>query len=367
MVKKLRSFILFLLIAGCVEPYEFVVKDSSATLVVEAHISDKSFGDTQAYPSDGRHFTVRLSETGDVTNVRAKPVAGATVGLYSDLGDTWLYQEGQPGLYTLFDNDFKAQRGVQYKLRITLADERAYESQWEAMPDADIPPMGAIGFTEGEKKVYIMEANRWVLRTEQIVTANVLVSENKMGMPIYYRWTYTPIWIYVAPLISQNDPVYKCWATDPYYLNTYALQTDKSGGYLKELFDIPTVRNERIFEKFSVLVTQQAMTEPFYNFWKEMKDQNEGSALLDTPPYNLKTNLSSVDGRGKILGYFGVTAEQAKRWYFDRTDLSYYMPNTLRADCMVVYGPGPPAPECLNCTAYSFGKAVNVKPVWWPQ
>lgn len=366
-MKRLRFFLLFIVIAGCVEPYEFVVKDLSPSLVVEAYISDKSYNETLTYPSDGRYFTVKLSETGDVTNVRPIPVAGAVVELRSNEGETWLYQEGNGGMYTLFDNDFKARKGLQYQLHITLPDEHIYESGWEAMPDVNVPPMGDIAFKESQKQVYVLEANQWVVRTKQTVVTSIQVPVNTSGEEIHYRWSYSPTWIYVAPLISQSDPVYRCWATDPYYLDTYELQTDRSGGYRKDLFDLLTVRNERIFEKFSALVTQQAMTEAYFNFWKEMQDQNEGSPLLDTPPYNLKTNFSSPTGGKKVSGYFGVTAEQAKRWYFDRTQLSYYMPNTLRADCLVVYGPGPPAEECTDCRAYSFGKAVNVKPSWWPQ
>lgn len=358
---------LFLAIAGCVEPYEFVVKDPSPSLVVEASISDKSYNETLAWPSDGRYFTVKLSETGDVTNVRPIPVSGAIVELRSDAGEMWQYQEGDGGIYTLTDKDFKAQKGVRYQLHIILPDENIYESEWEAMPDVNVPPMGDIGFKESQKQVYVMESNQWVVRTKQTVVTNIEVPVNTSGEEIHYRWSYSPTWIYVAPLISQADPAYRCWATDPYYLDTYELQTDRSGGYRKDLFDLLTVRNERIFEKFSALVTQQVMTEAYFNFWKEMKDQNEGSPLLDTPPYNLKTNFSSPTGGKKVSGYFGVTSEQAKRWYFDRTQLSYYMPNTLRADCLVVYGPGPPAEECTDCRAYSFGKAVNVKPSWWPQ
>lgn len=358
---------LYLAVAGCVEPYEFVVEDPSPSLVVEAYISDRSYNETLAYPSDGRYFTVRLTETGDVTNVRAKPVSGATVQLLSSDSQRWSYQEDKGGIYTLFDDDFKARHGTRYKLHILLPDENIYESDWESMPDTVIPPMGEIGFREAEKQVYVMESKEWVLRTKQVVVANVQVPDNTSGEPIYYRWTYAPMWIYVAPLTSQVDPAYRCWATDPNYLNTYALQADRSGGYRKDLFDVLTVRNERIFEKFSVLVTQHALTEDYYNFWKEMKEQNEGSALLDTPPFNLKTNFSSPTGGPKVSGYFGVTVENAKRWYFDRTQLSYYLENTLRADCLVVYGPGPPAAECLDCREYSFGKAVNVRPAWWPQ
>jgi hypothetical protein len=367
MLRKLRFSILFLLIAGCIEPYEFVVDDLTPSLVIEAYISDNSFDETLLYPSDGRYFTVKLSETGDVTNTRPSPVKGAVVELRTSDGESFVYSEFEAGVYHLLANDFEARKGISYKLYVTDPDENSYESAWEKLPETDAPPMGDVGFTESEAEVYVMESSEWVLRKKQIVITNVEVPENDSSKPIYYRWSYSPMWIYVAPLISQSSPIYRCWATDPYYLNSFALQIDRAGGYKKDLFSLQTIRNERIFEQFSVLVLQQEMTESYYNFWKEMKEQNESSALTDTPPYNLKTNFVSITGGKKVSGYFAVTSEQAKRWYFNKSDLSYYMENTLRADCLVVYGPGPPAEECTDCRAYSFGRATTTRPSWWQQ
>ena len=364
MLKKLRFTFLFL-IAGCIEPYEFVVRNPEPSLVVEAFISDTSFNETLTYPPDGRYFTVRLTLTGDVQNTRPLPVSGAVVTLVTSEGDELIYTETGSGIYTLTDPAFEAQSGVLYSLRIATPDENVYESSWEGLPDVDVPAMGDISFVETELQQYVMEYPKWVLRSKQVALVNVEVPPNTTGEEIYYRWTYSPMWIYVAPLISQNDPVYRCWATDRNYLPTYGLQADRAGGYRKDLFSFPTIRNERIFEKFSVLVTQHAMTEPHYSYWKELKDQGEGGMLTDVPPYNLRTNFTSAADEKRVSGYFGVTSEQAKRWYFDRTDLSYYVENTLKADCLVVYGPGPPAEECTNCTAYSFGTATTTKPAWW--
>lgn len=367
MIRNLKSFFAFVIVMGCVEPYEFVVRNEEPGLVIEASISDKSFNETLAYPSDGRYFTVKLSLTGDVTNVRPVPVTGARIALRTSDGQALHYTEDQNGSYVLLDKDFKALRGVEYQLHVVLSDEQVYESDWEALPQTLAPPMGEIGFTETEKEVYVLEATKWFLKTKQFATANISVPENTTGERIHYRWTYSPMWIYVAPLARQNDPAAMCWATDPVYLNSFSLQSDRSGGYQKNLFDIETVRNARIYKKLSVLVTQQVMTDPYFSFWQEMKERNEQSALLDRPPFNLETNFSSPTGDKKVSGFFGVTAEQAKRWYFDRTLLSYHVEDTMLADCLVVYGPDPPAPECFTCTEYSFGKAVTTRPSWWQQ
>src|SRR5687767_5074346 len=149
--KKLKFFFLFLTIAGCVEPYEFIIHDNYSTLVVEAFISDRSFNETLLYPSDGRYFTVKLSRSGDVINSRPEPETGALVELISSTGEMLVYVEEEPGKYQLPEMDFKAQKGREYKLRILLADESVYESGWEALPEQEIPTMGNIGFTESEK------------------------------------------------------------------------------------------------------------------------------------------------------------------------------------------------------------------------
>ena len=364
-MRKRVGFILFFgLVAACVEPYEFVVHDDARTLVIEAYISDRSYAETVLYPSDGRYFSVKLTTTGDVTDARPEPVAGANVSLLSSGGEVWTYTEEEAGVFWLKDKDFKAALNVDYKQRVVLADETTYESQWESLPDITVPPMGEIGFMETTKDMYVMESSEWVVRSFKGIQTVIGIPENESSNGIHYRWTYSPTWIYKAPLASVIDPGYICWATDVNYLNTFGLQIDRTGGYDKELFFLRTVRNERIFERLSVLVIQQAMNAEYYNFWREMKEMNEGSNLTDVPPFNLETNFVSTTGRERVSGYFGVVKEQARRWYFSRHDLSYFVVNTLKPDCLVDYG-GPPAAECTDCRAYSFGKATTAKPVWW--
>src|SRR5687768_18475234 len=99
MLRRIKFFLVFLLAGACVERYEFVISDNSAALVVEGYISDMSFNDTRSYPSDGRYFSVKLSLTGDVTNLRPVPVSHAVVTLESTTGGTWVYTEKAAGVY----------------------------------------------------------------------------------------------------------------------------------------------------------------------------------------------------------------------------------------------------------------------------
>lgn len=367
MLKRIGYLIFFLLVAGCIEPYEFVVRNSQPSLVVEAYISDKSFTETLSYPSDGRYFTVKLTSTGDVTNVRSAPVKFAQVNLINDKGTSWQYIESdaKSGVYVLMEDDFKAEVGVKYKISIRLQNERIIESDWAALPDIDVDPMGEINFKETEIQKFAMEANERVVVSVKGIWTEVTVPQNRAKAPVFYRWSFVPHWIYKAPLSSVVAAGHKCWVSNSSYIPNYSLQLDRVGDYRKELFFLETKRNERLFEKFSALIIQHTLTEDYFYFWNEMQEQNENGAIINKPPFNLKSNFQALNDDEPAYGYFGVVKEQARRWYFNVKDLSYNVENTLKADCEVDYGGGEIAPECFDCREYSFGQATNIKPSWW--
>ena len=378
-MRALKFLGIFLIVFSCIEPYTFVVPDNLQALVVEGYISDKSFNDSRSYPSDGRYFSIRLTETTDVANVRPEPVRDATVMLVSDTDQEWVYNHlsTDPGLYQLYDSTFKAEPGVQYKLRIITEDDD-YESTWQSIPGTEVPPMGTVGFRQTESEKYLVEAGKNVLRTVKEIESYISVKPNPAGNSIYYHWKFSPMWVYVAPLSpSATRPGNTCWVTSNDYMKTFALQVDNAGGYDKPLFRIPTLQNERLLDDFSVLIQQFAMNEDYYFFLKEMYDQNEGNVLVDKPPFNLMSNIESWSGEKKVVGYFGVVQEQATRWYFNVSQLDYTVENTFRKGCETNYGPPvrgdcpeEPAPafaacECKYCPMYSKGNAVNIRPPWW--
>lgn len=350
-----------LFVVGCIEPYKFRVIDGDPGVVVEATLSDRSFNDTKGYPSDGRYFTVRLSKTSDVTNVRSEVIRNAQVVLSSDAGESWICTEdaGTPGSYKLFDDDFKASAGVRYRLTITTPDDVIIESDWQSMP-TNAPAIGEVSFRETSRKRIVLN----LVHDVPGIQAQIAVPPNETGSPVYYRWKFLPTWLFDAPLVGNSSPVKFCWATTRYYLRDFAMLEDHEGGYNKDLFFMDVENNERILHEFSVLIEQQVMTEDYYFFWKEMQDLNKSDGVFATPPFNLKSNFTAT--QGNVFGYFGVVREQATRWYFNRLDLSYASPNWLPEQCATPCGPGCPPPQCSSCLRYEGGEdIINVKPEWW--
>ncbi|UII34377.1 DUF4249 domain-containing protein [Fulvivirga ulvae] len=357
--------LLFTIVFGCIEPYEFVIKNDAPTLVVEGFITDISYNQSKAYPSDGRYFNVKLSYTSDVTNKRGEAVTGATVQLVSNEEKGWLYNEVSGGEYVLQNEDFAARPGVKYKLLISISDGDTFESEWLGLPEVEEQEMGEISFKELSKEVYEIVAGEKKVRTVEGISLQVDIPKNEGHEPRYYKWHTEPIWEYTVPLRPYVNKT--CWIRSNTYLSSYTLQEDYVGGYSNSLFFMETHGNERLFERFSLLVRQYLLSKEDYYFFSELQEQATSGAFFDKPPYNLKTNISSVESNKKVVGYFWIASEQARRWYFDIYDLSYPVNNHLLEECLKPYGP-PAMGEidpCKDCLGYPNGTPSLEKPEWW--
>lgn len=354
------------IVAGCIEPYEFVIDEDDQVLVVEGFITDVSYNESLQYPSDGRYFFVGLSFSSDVTNKRGEPVSKAVVKLISDTGDTWLYSESTSGQYLLRYGDFAAAPGRDYRLSISLPGGDVYESDWLTLPSREQMEIGDISFEERTKETYKIVAGEKRVETIEGVTVLVHVPENKNKEPYYYRWDFEPAWVYTVPLRPYINKT--CWIRSNTYVSNYILQEDYIGDYKKDLFFMETHGNERLFESFSLLLKQYSLDDKQFYFFKELQEQASGGAFFDKPPFNLETNLHAVESDKKVVGYFWIASEQAKRWYFNIYDLSYPVYNHLREECLKPYGP--PAvgdiDSCKDCLGYPNGQPSLNEPEWWP-
>lgn len=361
MTVRIKFIAFFLIAAGCVDPYQFRITDQTAGIAVDAYLSDQSFNDSRSFPSDGRYFYVRLSRTSDVINTRSEKISGALVVLENRSGETWTYDEsaGEAGTYLLMNDDFSAQDETEYRLTITTPDDEQITSAWQALPEP-VTSMGEISFRQSTLPTKVLDQ----VVPKRGVVPFIRLPENPTKTPAYYRWTFDPTWVFIAALLDTSNANYRCFASNIYYIPNFSLLRDVDGGYNKDFYFIATDENERILHEFSMLIEQQAMTEEFYNYWREMQELNQTDGIFSQPPYNLKTNYTSANGT-KVFGYFGVVRSQAKRWYFNRGDLSYLIPEwwseVCAEPCM-----GCPPPPCLDCMRYEIMTSItNRQPEWW--
>lgn len=362
-MKNILSYcILFLVFNSCVEPFEFVVKNENPGIVVDGYITNVSYNESLAYPSDGHLMQVKVSYTSDVDNVNDQGI-NASVFLQDESGNQWIYSPTSPdGNYYLADFNFQAINGVAYRLLVVLPEGDTIKSSWEQLPENIDLPMGEIQFEEVTQNVYEFTQGERTIVNQQGIDVMIELPENDADHSLYYKWDFQPTWIYIAPLASSTSSFRQCWATNNIFLSGYLLHQDLKGGYDHKLFYMPTAFNERIFHKLSVLILQKSLSEEYYNYWREIEAQADRGGLFAEPPFNLKTNLSSSNPDIRVNGYFSVVGEQAKRWYFDASRLSFNVPNTQLESCQEM--PFPSA-KCVNCEAYQGGEATIEKPFWW--
>lgn len=364
MQKFLTYFFIPITFTACVELYDFKVDNDRPSLVVEGQISNISFNKSRGYPADGRYFSVKLRRTSPVTNTRDQMVSNAQVKLEDTRGDQWYYtaSEEQPGIYMLYDKEFQAEEGLQYKLLVTLPSGEKYDSDWERLPEYLPEPIGDIDFEEVELLQYEYRNGERTLTNVRGINVKIELPILSFKDPVYYKWDFSPTWVYRAPMAHPMNGNYQCWISNPYYLSDYVVHRDYIGGYKKDLFFLQVDGNDRIFDRLSVLIHQYSMSENYYDYWKEIQQQNERKGLFDPPPFNLKSNLHSENPDQEVFGYFGVVEEQGFRWDFNRNNLSYPVPNTWDENCQnrIIS----PWDKCISCFNYS-EYATNVKPEWW--
>lgn len=169
--------------------------------------------------------------------------------------------------------------------------------------------------------------------------------------------------IFKAELVlEENSPKRKCWVTSDYYLDDFVLSDLKAGDVDQKMFFIPTSGNERLFYYFSTLVHQEKLSQGYYEFWRELQDQQDKGGLYDRPPYGVSTNFVSDSENYTVNGYFGVSSEYTTRWVFDPYALSYGIENNLYEICLIASQ----APDqCTDCRLYNMGHALNYPPDWW--
>lgn len=115
--------ILVILLNGCIEEFEAATQTFESALVVEGLVTDE---DKQHQISLSRAY--RLEEEDSLSET------GAMVRVEDDQGNTYVFSEGEPGIY-ISNSIFAAQPGVKYELFITIGNGRSYKSTAVQTPD----------------------------------------------------------------------------------------------------------------------------------------------------------------------------------------------------------------------------------------
>ena len=371
-------FVLFATLVGCRTPYEPEVPATELRiLVVEGYLD-----------TEGLRSELKLSRTAPLGAESAFiPESRAKVMLKSTGGQVFSLSETGLGSYVFERNIDEKQN---YLLEIELSSGERYVS--EPMQPIVTPEIIDAGFKRDEEGV------------------EVFVSTQGNANADDFLWTFEETWIYRPRIRSpyiyvpeikdvrerkaaeQNSLCFKTESSPGILLETSSRFKDQVV-FQKTITEIPT-GDERIMERYSILVSQKGLASKDVPFWEILKKNTEDIGSIFSPlPSLIGGNMKSLDAaKNPVIGQVSLGVIRQKRIYINQVQVSpwnYLDPKfndcaigeeaVLRSDYQVIFGNGavvparplmvgttivgyyPSSKKCTDCTLY----ASKTKPSFW--
>lgn len=309
------------LASSCVEPYEVDSGEFLSALVIDATITDE-MGRQAIYLTNTYGF-----------EEEPEMVSGASVRVIENESNEILFTETNPGEYRS-QQEFAAQPGSSYALKITTRDGSSYSSQSASLPQAvalDSVYADRITSDLGEDGIAIFvdsfdaTGNSQNFRYEYQETYKIIAPEwNDFDL----LSTGIECGVDVIPKTVQNRI---CFAsdrsTDIILTNTANLNENRVQRFMVRFMD----RNNYIIShRYSIEVTQYTQSNDAASYFSSLDQFSSTESIFsESQPGFLVGNVFSEENQDeKVLGYFEVSAVSKKRIFFNYDD--FYPGKTYR-------------------------------------
>lgn len=303
--------IAFLLLSGCIEPFDIPVRNEDVGfLVVDGFINTTAHTATVTLSR-----AIPLSASGEFPREN-----GATVVIEQEGGLHYQLTNENNGNYRLNSTDFV--NGKRYRLRVTTASRKEYISEY--ITTRDTPPIDSLSWSA----------------TPEGVAIN-LDTEDPTNQTKYYRWEYSETWRYEAAFSSEfvlidgravarseRDQIKVCYATEPSSKiitgSTANFNNDKLVD--QEIAFIPFL-SPKIQHRYSILVRQFSLSKEGHDYWQQLSINTQSlGGLFDPQPAQLRGNITRADDADEpVIGYFDGGSVSEKRIFIDYLALPEYL------------------------------------------
>jgi hypothetical protein len=327
------ALIIFLvpLVMTCIEPYETAVKNKNPNyLVIDGFLNSAT--------GSGRFVLTRTTSLKDNNPPNAEWFAQMTIE--SENGERFNAINYDMGIHEF--SGIPLQIDSKYRMRILTANGKEYVSDF--VPVLNSPPIDSI---------------TWGVENNQL---NVFVnSHDDTGKSRYYRWFYNETWEYttlytsglkiVDGIVYNRNPdelINRCWqsenSTDIMVGSTSLLDND-----IVSKFKLLSISKGSIktSTKYSVLVTQQVLSEAGYTYWNNIKKTTESlGGLFDPLPSQVTGNFHCLSNPSEpVIGFFEAGNFTEKRIFVKFSNLpsnfAFHQP-FCRIDTVLVEDVGNP-------------------------
>ncbi len=329
-MKQPLSYIVFmmLLLSACVKPYDPpAIKASNNYLVIDGVINTGNNGVTTVVLSRSKNLSDTVSFIPEL-NAKIKIVSGAGV-IYN------LVDSNNLGKYA--SQPLHLNTADQYKIQITTANGHQYQSAF-VIPKTT-PSIDSISW------------NQDLINNGVNIKVSTHDPENATK---YYRWDFVETWQHNTKEIAQwvnvngyihslgidflNDPlqIHQCWTTNA----SPKIVVGNSTGLAKDIISLQSLHfipfnDERLTIRYSVLVSQYALSQEAYNYWQLVQNnsQNLGS-LFDLMPSQLTSNITCIsDPTEQVIGYVSASSIQQKRLFISNSEVNNWIKQLPGFEC----------------------------------
>ena len=298
------STLLISAIYSCQKPIDLKATTTNANILVVEGLINVQTDSTK----------IKLSRTVVIGNkTTANPEGLATVSIETAQATVATLKEIARGTYAT--PVLNLDKTKQYRLRVKLANGKIYLSD---LTDVKVtPPIDSIGYTVKNNGLQLY------------VNAHDDTNNSR-----YYLYNYAETWRFDAKyfsnyvtngagLVGRNQWVDQCFGNGDLFNiivnSTTALSQDVT-------YQFPLVfiegTSEKIGIKYTILVTQTALTKEAYAFWENLKKSNELGSIFDSQPSQLVGNVHNVaDSAEPVIGYISAGTIQTKRIYINKNEL----------------------------------------------
>ena len=366
--------VFLLMAAACKEEYPLPDETRNLNLLVVEGILNSGSGPT----------VIRLSRSFDPTRVGVIiPETRAQVTVEGENNTIFSFTGNTKGEYT--NNQLNLNNNVKYRLRIRTSGGKEYLSDY--VPVQISPPIDSVHWKRTDEGIQMMVS-----------------THDPQNKTWYYRWQYDETWeinsVFISnfkwqdpSVVTRADPfaIYFCWVSDAskrVFVNSSAKLTQDV--ISDQHLDLIPLDAEKISVRYSILVSQYALTKEAYQFWEIMKKNTEQvGTLFDPQPSQLLSNIHSLsDPTEAVIGFVSAGTVSQKRLFIRRNEvepwryrlhcearnipldsLKYFFPNEVwiplqewydpRSGRLAGYESG--IRHCVDCTV----RGTNVKPPFW--
>ncbi|MBB1284622.1 DUF4249 domain-containing protein [Flavisolibacter sp. BT320] len=363
-------FLLLVVFAGCRDRYELPLRDNDVSMLV-----------VEGVLTVGGPTNINLSRTLKVNDdLNYKPELNAQLSVEDKAGNSFPLTTMGAGQYSHAQLPMVV--GQDYRLRIRTANNKEYLSDYvKAVITPDIDSISWKKENDGVR-----------------VFAN---SHDPSNNTRYYKWNYDETWeirsyypaeykwIGDANIVYFGPHNFQCWkyeSSSNILIGTTAqLQSD----VLKESsLTYINPGSEKLSVRYSILVRQQTITKPAYEYFTLMKKNTESlGTIFDPQPSELRGNILCVsDPEETVIGFLTASSFTEKRIFISASETQWryfqncesfevlnhpdsirlwvpgYLPYSANMDGLIVKSYNMSVARCVDCTAR--GGNLN-RPSYW--